>query len=308
MDTPELNCGILFDIQGFSVHDGPGCRTLIFLKGCPLQCRWCSNPEGIHPYPEPLYRSGKCVFEGHCLESCPSQSITIENGNQLLIDRSACQDCYSDSSLNNGNLPCAKACLTDALKTAGYPMSVEEVFRVISRDRDFWGPEGGITLTGGDPLYQADFSAALLRRCYEAFIHTAVETSGHAPWSRFEKILPWLDLILLDIKHMNSSLHQEYTGVPNHLILENARRLAKSFKGELIFRLPLVPGFNDDEENLSQTRKLMDETGVNSIDLLPLHHLGREKYSLLGRTYGMPVHSPPGPEYVNSIRDRFFSD
>ncbi|HRY32786.1 MAG TPA: glycyl-radical enzyme activating protein [Bacteroidales bacterium] len=317
MDREELTSGIIFDIQGFSVHDGPGCRTLIFLKGCTLRCHWCSNPEGIHPWPEPMFNPDLCLGDGNCVAACPYDAIESDKTG-IHLHRESCDSCFTKSYPDRENgihqavndqrtpatysLPCASACLSGAIKTAGYPVSVGEIYQVISRDRNYWGSCGGITLTGGEPLLQADFATALLKKCYEAYIHTAIETCGHLPWSHYENALPWLDLILFDIKHMDPGKHLAMTGVTNHLILENARKLAGIFKGKIIFRIPLIPSYNDDDENLAAVRALMEETGVGQVEVLPLHHLGREKYRLLGRKYPMDPALIPPPADVKTIR------
>ncbi|MEI7897004.1 MAG: glycyl-radical enzyme activating protein [bacterium] len=288
MVPKELIIGTIFDIQGFSVHDGPGCRTLIFFKGCSLQCAWCSNPEGLSFFPEPLYRETKCTFDHLCMEACPHGAISVaSNGNveQLSFVRERCAKCTT--------YDCAKSCYSGALNIGGYEISVEDLYSRISRDRQFWGDGGGITLTGGEPFAQPEFAAAFLERCYGAYIHTAVETCGNVPWENYQAALPFIDWIFFDLKTMNESPTDFLTGPPVRLsacspvplILANARRLSLEFKGRLVFRLPLVPGFNDDAENLHQTATFIKSTGRDEINILPLHHMGREKYRLLGREY-----------------------
>ncbi|MEI8007318.1 MAG: glycyl-radical enzyme activating protein [Bacteroidota bacterium] len=283
MDQSELTGGYIFDIQGFSVHDGPGCRTLIFLKGCPLRCLWCSNPEGIKPFPEPLYKESKCLFDLFCVEACPYQAITVHGGNgdqKLEFDRKKCSECRT--------YDCAKACLTGALAKGGYFMTLDELYARIVHDRQYWGDQGGITLTGGEPFAQPEFTGALLQKCFKAFIHTAVETCGNIPWKDIQPSLQWLEWIFFDLKHMDGAVHQELTGVSNKLILENARLIASGFDGRLVFRLPLVPGMNDSEENIKATARFILSTGKNELNILPVHHLGREKYLLAGYTYKLP--------------------
>lgn len=292
MDQSQLIEGCLFDIQGFSVHDGPGCRTLIFLKGCTLQCAWCSNPEGIDPHPVLMYNSEKCIHDGLCVEVCPHHALKITD-NQLDILRNLCHDC---------EIPlCTAECLTGALRRAGYFTSIEELFKTIRRDRQFWGNEGGITLTGGEPLLQLRFAKEILKRCYEAYIHTAIETCGNIPWKNFEDTIPWIDFIYFDLKLMDSDKHRELTGAGNELILENLRRLADQFKGRLVIRMPIIPGINNTDSNISSTISLMKETGINEINLLPLHHLGKEKYHLLGKKYPLNGHLTPDREEMTRL-------
>jgi pyruvate formate lyase activating enzyme len=319
MVQTKLTRGHIFDIQGFSVHDGPGCRTLIFFKGCSLECAWCSNPEGISFLPEPLWRESKCTFDGLCLQACPHGAITISkngNANRLTFNRSVCAKCTTHD--------CAKACCSGALNIGGYEISAEDLFARISRDRQYWGASGGITLTGGEPFAQPDFACNFLKRCHDAYIHTAAETCGNVPWENYEKALPYLDWIFFDLKTMNESGSCQITRPPVHLptcplvhlpaspplslILCNARRLAREFPGRLIFRMPLVPRFNDDEQNIRETARFIHATGRDEINILPLHHLGREKYNLLGKQYYTHDFIIPTRDNLQIISDQFRSE
>ncbi len=302
MDQSKLNGGYIFDIQGFSVHDGPGCRTLIFLKGCPLRCLWCSNPEGIRPFPEPLYKETKCLFDLYCLQACPHKAITLigdKDTPRLQFDREKCSRCVT--------YDCVSACLTGALAKGGYYITTEDLYDRIKRDRQYWGEKGGITLTGGEPFAQPEFASALLKRCYEAFIHTAVETCGDIPWKNIEPSLPWLEWIFFDLKHIDAASHKELTSSTNSLILENARQLAGKFEGRLVFRLPLVPGLNDSDENIRATAGFILSTGRNELNILPVHHLGREKYQLAGIVYKLPGFEMTPREKLVEIQNRFTS-
>lgn len=271
--TRELK-GNIFDIQGLSIHDGPGCRTAIFLKGCSLRCSWCSNPEGIEGYIEPLYYAQKCIYDGNCVSACPFDAIQILPEDQLIIDRSKCKDCHDQ--------PCIEVCLTGALQRSAKSYTLEEVFKIIRRDRQFWGHGGGITLSGGEPLYQFEFAYELLKKAHDSYIHTAIETCGQASWLHYEKVLPYLDWIFFDLKQMDPILHKQETQHDNMLILENARKIAKHFKGRLVFRTPIIPGYNDSDEHINMLAKFINQSGRKEINLLPLHLLGREKYRLLG--------------------------
>jgi len=300
MDQAKLTGGNIFDIQGFSVHDGPGCRTLVFLKGCPLRCLWCSNPEGLRYYPEPLYKGSKCIADLFCLEACPHQAITVPGGEEnagLDFDREKCSKCET--------YDCAKACLTGALATGGYHITVQDLYTRIVRDRQYWGGKGGITLTGGEPFAQPQFTSAILTRCFKAYIHTAVETCGDIPWKNIEPSLPFLEWIFFDLKHMDESAHKALTSVSNRRILENAGRLAKSFEGRILFRMPLLPGMNDSEENIRATAGFILSCGRNELNILPVHHLGREKYLLAGLEYRLPGLEMAGRELLHTVRDRF---
>ena len=325
MDQYNLTEGYIFDIQGFSVHDGPGCRTLIFLKGCPLRCQWCSNPEGIRPFPEPLYKETKCVYDLFCVAACPYSAITVNQGydtrgnprppipkqaagnlqgeieegqkQQLEFNREKCSICDS--------YDCVNACLTGALARGGNMISIADLYARIERDRQYWGEKGGITLTGGEPFTQPEFTRGLLNRCYDAFIHTAVETCGDIPWKNIEPSLQWLDWIFFDLKHMDEVQHKQLTSSSNRMILDNAVRLAENFSGRLVFRMPLVPGMNDSDKNISATATFVLSTGRKELNILPVHHLGREKYLLSGQTYRLPTLEMTSRERLVSIQNRF---
>jgi len=288
----------IFDIQGLSVHDGPGCRTLIFMKGCTLNCFWCCNPEGISSKPSLMYYSSKCIACGNCAKNCPHQAIQIGN-EKLSISRQRCAVCEEQS--------CISECYTDALRLCGYEITLTKLMEIIRRDRQFWGSRGGITLTGGEPLLQIDFVKELLAKCHQAYIHTAIETCGNVPWENYQKVLPYLDWIFFDLKNFNSEEHKKATTVSNQMILENARLLAREFVGRLIFRFPLIPGFNDTSKNITSLIQFMKENRKNEINILPLHHLGKEKYQKLGKEYigeGIPV---PTNEHLRVIEQTFQS-
>ena len=268
--------GYIFDIQGLSVHDGPGCRTLIFLKGCTLNCFWCSNPEGISRKPSLMHYSSKCIICGNCVENCSQNAIRIAN-DKIKISRDLCTECKNQS--------CVNECFTEALKLCGSEITVTKLLEIIRRDRQFWGSEGGITLTGGEPLLQIDFVKEILSECHQAYIHTAVETCGNVPWKNFQQVISYVDWIFYDLKHFNSYEHKKTTGSDNSLILKNARQLSENFKGRLIFRFPFIPHYNDSKENIDAMISFIKETGRNEINMLPLHHLGREKYQMLNQDY-----------------------
>jgi len=298
MVQSELIRGIFFDIQGFSVHDGPGCRTLIFFKGCSLSCAWCCNPEGLNAFPEPLYNASKCVFDELCMQACPNQAIG-KNGQELVFNRNLCRDCTTYN--------CTKACCSGALRLGGYTLGVEELFTIIQRDRQYWGDEGGITLTGGEPFLQPDFAVQILKRCYDSFIHTAVETCGNVPWDNIERSLNYIDWIFYDLKQIDNRKHLLMASKGNNLILDNARRLAKVFKGRIIFRMPVIPGFNDDEANIHQLSDFLNSIKKDEINILPVHHLGKEKYNLVGKGYYTDDYRIPAIEDLQKIQSIFQS-
>ncbi|MBM4157816.1 MAG: glycyl-radical enzyme activating protein [Ignavibacteria bacterium] len=297
MEIDKSTGGYIFDIQGFSVHDGPGCRTLIFLKGCSLRCSWCSNPEGINFFPEPLYNAEKCIYDKLCVSACKKNAIyTDEVG--IRFRKEICRDCST--------FECVKECCTGAIRKCGYYISAEQLLDKIKRDRQYWGGNGGITLTGGEPLCQPEFAETVLRNCFETLIHTGIETCGNVKWASIESLLDFIEWIFYDIKHLDSDKHKEATSSGNELIIENAVRLAEKFKGRMIFRMPIVSGFNDDIEHIKNMCEFIKETGRREINILPLHRLGREKYKLVGLKF-KDEFKIPGKEELLNIKNIFES-
>lgn len=279
--------GMIFDIRRYSIHDGPGIRTAVFLKGCPLECRWCHNPEGRAAAPELILRVSRCFHCGDCLPVCPNAALSRRE-RQILIDRSRCDVCGS----------CADYCPSEALQVVGREMTVAQVLEEIERDRPFYEQSGGgVTFTGGEPLAQPDFLRALLQACRTRGLHTALDTCGYAPWAVLDEIRPLVDLFLYDLKLMDDARHQEWTGVSNAEILANLRRLSEAGQ-EILVRLPLVPGVNDGEENLRQTGAFLASLPtVPAVELLAYHHIAEAKYAGLGREYGLDIR-PPDAEHM----------
>lgn len=276
--------GNVFNIQRFTINDGPGVRTELFLKGCPLRCKWCSNPESWMPIIQPGIYRAKCISRnkcGLCEESCPqSGALNFYRGKIALIDRSKCLNCMA----------CARACPSEAVKQWGNMMSVEECMQEIRRDKGYYDRSGGgITVSGGEPLLQSDFVAELFKSCKEENIQTCFESTFYAEWEEIEKILPYTDLMITDIKHMNTQVHSQYTGVHNEKILKNLEKLA-GLGRKFIVRIPLIPTINDSMENIEATaefilKKLNGQVSI--IQLLSYMHLGEEKYASLGIPYQM---------------------
>ena len=262
----------VFDIEKFAVHDGPGIRTVIFIKGCPLHCLWCHNPESQSFEPELLFRAEKCTGCGKCAAVCPEHCHTVTNGKHT-FDRAECRHCGL----------CAEHCPAEALISVGRKMSVDEVMKEVMKDQVFYrNSGGGITLSGGEPMAHFAFTSALLKAAKEAGIHTAVETCGFAPWDRIRELLPLVDLWLWDVK-ASPEKHEKLTGVPAEPILENLHKLDQA--GEtIILRCPLVPGINDSDGELRHIATLANEhPHVREIDLEPYHPLGEDKSRSLGR-------------------------
>jgi pyruvate formate lyase activating enzyme len=267
--------GVVFDVQRYSLHDGPGLRTSVFFKGCPLRCGWCSNPESQRVEPELVMFSSNCLSCGVCIEVCGPGCRALVNG-RLVWERDLCNLCTE----------CVRVCPAAAMGLSGQRWTAGDVIREALRDAAFYEDGGGLTLTGGEPTLQFAFAEAILRLAKAECLNTAIETTGNAPWDVLETLLPYLDLWLYDVKHLDSKTHREYTGLGNELILSNLRKLA-ALGAPIVVRVPLIPGFNMTQENVRQTAEFTVELGdaVRSVDLLPYHALGRAKYEALGRSY-----------------------
>jgi len=280
--------GRIFNIQRFSLQDGPGIRTTVFLKGCSLRCLWCHNPEGLSPDPQPSFSPEKCIGCGDCVAACPNRVHRLEPSGEGVIhvlDRRRCRWCGA----------CAAACLSGAMEMVGRDLSVADVLREVLEDRAFYGPSGGgLTLSGGEPMLQFDFTAALLRAAKEHGLHCSLETSGFASRGRFEALLGLVDLFLYDYKETDPERHIEYTGVPSDLILENLRGLY-SWGARIALRCPIVPGCNDREDHFAGIAALAREMpNLAGIELVPFHPLGRAKAERLGMASPDANASQPG--------------
>ncbi len=285
--------GKIYDIQKFAIHDGPGIRTLVFMKGCPLKCLWCSTPQTQNSSPDLLYIEVHCNFCHSCVEACPKEAIKISEEGKIKIDRNLCNTCGE----------CVEICQNEALKIVGDERTVEELYSEIMKDNPFFlRSKGGVTIGGGEPTMQPEFVSALLKKCKITFIHTALETCGYAKWEHLEKILENIDLLHFDIKHMDPLDHKKITGIPNEIILENAKKAAKM--KPIIIRIPLISGLNDSEENILNTARFAAGLGENllRIELLPYHKFGTGTYEQLGREYELKDLESPSEEYMNKLR------
>ena len=290
MENSENSTGVVFNIQRFSIHDGPGIRTTVFMKGCPLKCSWCSNPESQEPGPQLMVRDIKCVGCGHCADACPAGAIALSDTGGRRIDWDRCAQC----------LKCVAACLYDSLTVIGTRMSVAEIVEEVEKDRIFYkNSSGGVTISGGEPLQQHEFVYKLLQALKQQGLHTALDTSGCAPAEAFDLILPHLDLCLFDIKHLKPDIHRQHTGVDNDLINANARRVAG--KVPTWFRIPLIHQFNDSETEFKKVVELALELGIEKISLLPYHEGGKSKSVQIGSTYAMDPAAAPAEDHIQRL-------
>jgi pyruvate formate lyase activating enzyme len=284
--------GLTFNIQQFSIEDGPGIRTTVFLKGCPLRCAWCHNPEGLRPTPELMWYDVRCIGARECMKVCPvgqddgligQDDILSYKGALTLtpqgmkIDRERCDVCGA----------CAQACPAAALDVIGRHWTPDGLMHELLKDQIFYETSGGgITFSGGEPMMQVDFLGQVLPRCREAGLHVALDTCGAAAWEKYERVLPWVDLVLLDLKIMDAERHKTATGASNDIILENARRIAAKGKPMWI-RTPVIPGYTDDLANIVSIARFIRDAlpTVQRWDLLAYTNLGRPKYHRLDRPY-----------------------
>ncbi len=265
--------GTIFDIKRFAINDGPGIRTTVFLKGCPLRCQWCHNPESISRKPQLTFRSGFCIQCGTCIDSCPNNAIKMENSDKKI---SIISELCTDDGI------CTQACPTDALTLTGRIVTSDYILSEVIKDSVFYEQSnGGVTFSGGEPLAQADFLCACLNLCKTNNLHCTIDTSCYAKSDTIKRVAQYADLFLCDIKHMDPDIHKKYTGVDNSRILENITLLSRLGK-QIIIRVPLIPGINDYLENLEETQAFADKLdNVIKIDHLPYNSGGKEKKKIL---------------------------
>ena len=260
--------GIVSEIKRFATHDGPGIRTAVFLKGCALNCKWCSNPETKELNPQLYFIPKRCKGYGSCINACPKKIISFDIENKF--NREKCTLC----------MICTEECIYSAFQQIGKEYTIDEIIREIKKDLSFYGNDGGVTLCGGEPLFQHKFSISILKKCKEEGINTVLDTSGYAAPEIMIEAAKYTDLFLYDIKHMNSEKHKNETGVDNKIILENLSAI--SGKASIRISLPLIPGFNDDDKNIEETSRFANSLNIKFIDINPFHNLGADKYSYLG--------------------------
>jgi len=288
---------MIFDIVRYSTHDGPGIRTTVFLKGCPLDCWWCHNPEGQSPAPQLVVRPDRCIHCLSCLTACRNQAVVLVDGNPITMP---------DKCRLVGN--CVRTCQSGAREIAGSRITVPDLLEEIEKDTVFYDESGGgVTFSGGEPFMQPIFLKALLRFCKEKRIHTAVETCGFVDSATLLSASPYVDLYLYDLKVADDEKHRRFTGVSNKLILENLRNLSRSLS-HIAVRFPVIPGVNDSDEDVSRIGEFVSSLrNVEEVDILPYHKLGIEKYNRLGMRYRMAEMRQPTPGEVTRITGRLRS-
>ncbi len=290
-----MESGMLFDIKHYAIHDGPGIRTTLFFKGCPLNCWWCHNPEGISPEPELMFNPNRCLPEcSLCVQRCPKNALAKNNG-LLFIETSQCRLVGE----------CAKICPTLALEKIGYKLTVAEAMAVVEKDRIFQETSnGGVTFSGGEPLMQPEFLEALLDACRQRGIHTIVDTSGHAPYEILERIRKKVDLFFYDLKLMDENKHREETGISNRLILDNLNKLAQT-GSKIQIRIPLIPEVNTSQEEIAAMAEYISSLpGIEEISLLPYHKMGGQKYENLNRPQPHSQAQAPSEEVIREIQSQ----
>lgn len=288
-----MKTGIVLNIQKYSVHDGPGIRTTVFFKGCPLACKWCHNPESICFEPQLIFYKERCIGCGRCQKEAAPGDVVIQN-----------KKAGFPRGIDKLPLSCAEVCPTEALERAGEEKTVAEVFEEIKKDVVFYDKSGGgVTFSGGEPLSQLEFLQALLKKCKQEGISTAVDTSGFSDFSRIESIMDDVDLFLFDLKHMSDEVHRQITGVSNQVILENLKKL--SAQGKKIFvRMPIIPTMNDGVENIEEAASFLAPLKPFQVNILPYHDIAKHKYKQLGRIYLLENIQPPSEEKMKEIQQR----
>ncbi|WP_255371023.1 glycyl-radical enzyme activating protein [Anaerosalibacter sp. Marseille-P3206] len=266
--------GYIFNIQRFSIHDGPGIRTTVFLKGCPLKCWWCHNPEGQFLDRELLVFKNRCIGCGNCVKVCEREALSIKDG-KVVLDREKCNLCGK----------CVENCTTRGLEFAGKLVTDEWLFKEVKKDIIFFDQSGGgVTISGGEPLMQFEFLLSMVKLLNKEGIHVTVDTSGYGEWDKFKQLVEYVDLFLYDIKLIDDEKHKKYMGVSNEIILKNMQKLVNE-KTKIAPRIPLIPGVNDDIEDIKQFAEFLASLGFREVNILPYHDFGREKYIRTGKEY-----------------------
>lgn len=291
-----MTSGTIINIQKYSIHDGPGIRTTVFLKGCPLKCWWCHNPESQSYKEEIMFFEERCTKCKVCEEKCQQQAIRI-NGSFPIVNQKKCILCGE----------CANFCPNNAREYVGKNITVSDLMKEIQKDEIFYEESGGgVTFSGGEPMMQIDFLNEVLKSCKDMDIHTAVDTSGYTNWKNFNKIIDKVDLFLYDLKLMNNEKHLKYIGVPNNSILENLKKLS-DIGANIFIRMPIIAGINDDNEHINESIKFLSNLNIIQINLLPYHKMGMDKYKRLEIDYNLSGIEKPTDERMIEISNEFKS-
>lgn len=288
-----MSQGMIFNIQRFSIYDGPGARTTVFFKGCNLKCKWCHNPESISAKPQLEFYPDKCIGCGKCFPACPSGAHILTADGTHTIDRETCSVCGT----------CVDTCYAEALVTVGQKVDAQYVVKSVLTDVPYYEQSGGgVTFSGGECMQQIDFLAEIMAELHEKGIHLAVDTAGNQPWEKFEKILPYSDLFLYDVKAADSTVHRQLTGVPNDRILENLKKLSQLGK-RIWIRIPYIPGCNSGE--MPGIIEILKDIPVEKIEIMPFHRLGEGKYQALGIDDTGPISYVPKDEEIDAVVESF---
>ena len=295
VDSTEALTGWIFDIKKFAVRDGPGIRTTVFCKGCPLRCIWCHNPESFVAEAELSFTPDKCIGCGACVEVCPSGALRIDKWGFCAFQRDLCTRCGQ----------CADVCFSGALEMIGREVTVEDVMVQVRKDAPFYRRSGGgVTVSGGEPLFQREFVTALLRQCQAEGFHTVLDTSGHVPWETLAAAAEHADLVLYDLKHVDNAAHEKYTGASNDLIMDNLRRMG-GLGVDIEIRMPIVPGLNDSQQDIDAAGEFISSLdNVVAVRLLAYHRLAASKYARLGRDNPAGDLQAPDAAHLKQIADR----
>ncbi|MCG3219026.1 MAG: glycyl-radical enzyme activating protein [Candidatus Heimdallarchaeota archaeon] len=286
--------GTIFDIKQFAVHDGPGIRTTVFLKGCTLSCQWCHNPEGISPSLDLFFNSYLCMKCNTCFNLCPNEAIIDDS--KITILRELCDKC----------MLCANDCPTEALQKSGRSINSTELMEEILKSTIYYDfSEGGVTFSGGEPLLQSSFLKEVLEKCKKEGIHTTLDTSGYSSLKILKSVIDYIDLFLFDLKLINERLHKEFTGVPNKQIIENLRFITQTRSNDVIIRIPIIPGITSTDQNIEDILTLLSSLNmVKEVNLLPFHNVS-EKYDRLGMEYKLDHVRAPSDEEMAKVKERF---
>lgn len=297
--------GYVSSIKRYMRHDGPGIRTTVFLKGCPLRCIWCSSPQTWKVQPEAVFLQSKCIGCGKCLKACKYGAIKMNPGEHR-IDYKKCVSCGS----------CARVCPSQAIRMDGQEMTHEEVVAIVERDKSYYrSTGGGITISGGEVTMQPDFAIDILKLCHERGIHRCIETCGYCEWETLERILKEVDIVYIDLKHLDEGIHKKLTGLSNAKILDNIRKAAASKLCRVVLNIPAIPGCNADKENLKALADFMHECGLTDLRYLEFHKLGQHEYEELGMEYAVkdiesltPEQNEENQEFLRSMGIRIVND